>query len=86
MGKTKGSYVAEFPEGSIVQAANKADLELFQRKWKFHHPISDKQLEYADAETKVTSVAFYHGGDELYELEGLPGLWHEACIRGVTRS
>jgi hypothetical protein len=28
----------------------------------------------------VTSVRYYHGGDVLYELEGIPGIWHEACL------
>lgn len=28
----------------------------------------------------MASVTFYHGGDELYELKGVPGLWHEACL------
>ena len=26
-------------------------------------------------------VAFYHGGDPLYKLAGIPGLWHEQCLR-----
>ena len=26
-------------------------------------------------------VGFYHGGDALYELEGVPGVWHEVCLR-----
>ena len=26
-------------------------------------------------------VGYYHGGDVLYELEGVPGVWHEVCLR-----
>jgi hypothetical protein len=26
------------------------------------------------------SVGFYHGGDVLYVLEGIPGVWHESCL------
>jgi hypothetical protein len=38
------------------------------------------QLEAAGKAAQVKSVGFYHGGDELYELEDLPGLWHEANL------
>jgi hypothetical protein len=26
----------------------------------------------------------YHGGDELYKLKGIPGLWHEQCLEAYT--
>jgi hypothetical protein len=25
-------------------------------------------------------VGFYHGGDPLYSLDGVPGVWHERCL------
>jgi hypothetical protein len=34
-------------------------------------------LRYAGRTARVRSVSFYHGGDELYELEDIPGIWHE---------
>jgi hypothetical protein len=40
-------------------------------------------LKFADKIAKVKSVGFYHGGDELYELEGVLGTWHEQCLRPV---
>ena len=86
MGRTKGPYNAEFPQSSQVQIANRAELEAFQRTWQHHHKLSDQQLDYAGALTRVVSVAFYHGADELYELEDVPGIWHEACLTAVTRS
>jgi hypothetical protein len=30
---------------------------------------------------RVKEVSFYHGGDQLYILENLPGIWHEQCLR-----
>ena len=53
----------------------------FLRTWKFHDKLRPEQLRYADKVAKVKAVAFYHGGDVLYELKGLPGLWHEQCLR-----
>ena len=83
MGKTKGAYKEEFPKGSEVKIAERAFLEDFLRSWKLHHPLEPDQLKFADKVAKVKSVGFYHGGDELYELEGVLGTWHEQCPRAV---
>lgn len=80
MGGTKSPYKEEFPKGSTVKIADCASLEEFLRTWKFHHKLQTEQLRYADKVAKVKSVGFYHGGDELYELKGVPGLWHEQCF------
>ena len=29
---------------------------------------------------EVEGVSFYHGGDVLYQLKGVPDLWHEICL------
>jgi len=55
----------------------------FLRTWRFNHRLEREQLKFADKITKVKSVGFYHGGDELYELEGVPGTWHEQCLKAV---
>ena len=81
MGKSRGLYQAEFPQGSKVQIANRAHLERFLGNWEFHHSLPPDQLEFADKIATVKSVGFYHGGDELYALEDVPGLWHEQCLR-----
>lgn len=85
MGKTRGPYKEEFPRGSRVKIADRSFLEDFLRTWKFHHKLRPEQLSYADKVAKVKSVGFYHGGDELYELKGEPGLWHEECLRPVEQ-
>ena len=83
MGRTKGPYKEDFPKGTKVKIADRAFLEDFRRTWKFHHKLELEQLESANRITSVKSVAFYHGGDELYQLDGVPGIWHEACLRAV---
>jgi hypothetical protein len=80
MGKTKGPYQAEFPKGSKVKIADRPFLENFLATWKLHHPLEPTQLDYADKTAEVKSVGYYHGGDELYELQGVPGIWHERCL------
>ncbi len=83
MGKTRGPYAEEFPVGTTVRVLGRTGLEAFRRDWQWHHPLEDSQLAFAGQTAKVNSVSFYHGGDELYELEGIPGTWHEACLIGT---
>jgi hypothetical protein len=85
MGKMKGPYKEEFPKGTKVKIADRAFLEDFRETWKYHHKLEPEQLGFADKIAKVKSVGFYHGGDELYELKGVPGMWHEQCLRAVEQ-
>ena len=41
------------------------------------------EVRIADRVARVKEVTFFHGGDEIYSLEGMPGVWHEACLRAV---
>ncbi len=77
MGKTKGGYSAEYPVGSCVRIASREELSAFMCTWHFHHPLQPSQLQYAGQLAGVTDVGFYHGGDELYRLADIPGIWHE---------
>jgi hypothetical protein len=80
MGKSKGLYKAEFPAGSTVKIAGRSLLENFLKTWTLHNKLEPSQLNYADQIAEVESVGFYHGGDELYRLKGIPGIWHEQCL------
>ena len=74
-------YAAAFPAGSKVRTADREFLENFLGTWKYHHKLLREQLAYADRVATVEKVGFYHGGDQLYNLEGIPGIWHEQCLR-----
>ena len=80
MGKTRGPYNEEYPVGSQVRIVDKAKLEEFRKAWKYHHPLEVQQLRHSGEASVVQEVSFYHGGDELYVLEGIPGIWHEVCL------
>lgn len=84
MGKTKGLYEPEYPEGTFVYTADRATLERFLDEWRYHNKLQPEQLLFADKRARVKSVNFYHGGDELYMLDGLPGVWHEQCLRAAN--
>ena len=74
---------AKFKEGAAVRVVDRAALEEFDRTWKLHNPLQPEQLEHAGKVTRVKQSSMYHGGDILYLLEGLPGIWHECCVESA---
>jgi hypothetical protein len=83
MGRTKRAYNAEFEVGSFVRIANREALEEFLKTWQYHHKLQPEQVDFHDRLARVGKASVYHGGDELYELEGVPGIWHEQCLIAV---
>ena len=80
MGRIRGPYNADFPVGTKVRIANRTSQEEFSRTWRKHHPLQPYQLDYAGVIAEVEKLEYYHGGDELYWLRGVPGVWHEQCL------
>ena len=74
-------YKQAYRTGSLVKVVDRDFLEEFKLEWKYHDKLVPEQLEYSGRVSTVEGVAFYHGGDPLYKLEGIPGLWHEQCLR-----
>jgi hypothetical protein len=77
-------YKEQFPAGTRVRVKSREFLERFQREWKYHHPVSESQLDAAGASDTVKGAAFYHGGDVLYTLAVTPGTWHEDCLEAAA--
>jgi hypothetical protein len=72
---------AKYAVGTTVRIKPRATLETYQRpQWKYHHPLDAEQIQYAERTAQVASSGMYHGGDVLYQLSGIPGIWHEACL------
>ncbi len=82
----QSSYDPKFAEGSAVEIASEDELKRFGAGWHYHHPITKKHLGYSGRRAIVSEVYFYHGGDKLYYLRGIPRLlWHEAVLRRARR-
>ncbi len=77
-------YKPTFPAGTKVRVVDKAALEAFARDWHYHHRLQPEQIEYAGITATVKEVSFYHGGDQLYVLENVPGIWNEPCLRSAS--
>ena len=73
-------YQERYEKGSTVRIVSRASLEEFLKTWKYHHKLQPEQLDFADRLGVVESIGYYHGGDVLYHLRGIPGIWHEACL------
>jgi hypothetical protein len=74
---------AKYAEGTTVQIAPLDTLEEFQRSWTLHNKLQPSQLDFAGRAAKIKRNFMYHGGDVLYELEDIPGIWHESCLEPV---
>jgi hypothetical protein len=81
---TMPDYSEKIPVGADVQIMDRAILEAFRLNWAFHNPLSVEQLDWAGRRAVVAPVGFYHGGDPLYQLRGVPGVWHETCLTDIT--
>jgi hypothetical protein len=73
-------YQELFPKGSKVRVKDRATLEAFKVEWRWHHPLEGSQLDFAGESGRVASIGFYHGGDVVYWLDGIPGVWHERFL------
>jgi hypothetical protein len=76
--------LAKFLEGTRVRIPDRATLEEFMANWKFHHKLEYEQLAFAGQTAKVQRIFMYHGGDILYELENVPGLWHQHLLEAAS--
>jgi hypothetical protein len=73
-------YEARFRKGDRIRIQPRDALEQFMAEWKYHHPLAPEQLVFAGRTAIVKSIAYYHGGDVIYELENVPGMWHEVNV------
>jgi len=83
MGKTKGMNKVEFEVGQQVRIADRAFLESFLEAGQYHNELEPEQVEYAGRVASVKTAEFFHGGDEIYTLEDIPGVWHEECLSAI---
>lgn len=77
-------YAEQFPVGTRVRIADHDSLAAFRASWRLHNPLSGEQLGYAGHTATIKDVGFYHGGDVIYVLADIPGVWHESCLSSLA--
>jgi hypothetical protein len=70
-------YQSKFQKGELVRVKSSEDLERFRLEWKFHDPLTVEQVAQGGRTDHVKEVGYYFGGDVLYTLDNIPGVWHE---------
>lgn len=75
------AYDAAFPVGTTVQIVEVGELAEFERTWTLHHRLAREQLQFGGQSAVVSRTLYYHGGYVLYTLTGVPGIWHEICLK-----
>jgi hypothetical protein len=76
----------KYTEGSTVRICSRARLEELSRGSKYHHKIETHQFAFAGQVAMVKWAGIYHGGGFVYQLDGIPGFWHEQVLEPVSRS
>jgi hypothetical protein len=74
------AYNARFARGTRVRVKARPAPDEFAKGWNWHHPLEHGQFAAAGKEFEIQSAVYYHGGDVLYVLSGVAGIWHEACL------
>jgi hypothetical protein len=72
---------AKFEDGAAVRISTRAELERFLQTWNLHNKLQPEQLLYGGETATVEKSFMYHGGDVLYQLKGVPGIWHERLLQ-----
>ncbi len=74
-----------YPVGSRVRIIERQDLRAFAKGWQYDHKPQRSQMKFAGREATVKAVT-YHLAEVLYELDDVPGVWWEECLRKPVSS
>ena len=70
------AYHAAFLCGEKLKIKPISFLRQYLRpEWPSHNPLEPEHLEFAGQRVSVSAVSYYHGGQILYQLRGIPGYW-----------
>ena len=68
----------KYRPGDSVQIASAKALTESARVW--NHTLHPGQLSFAGQAAKVADSFVNRGSDVFYELEGVPGIWHQGLL------
>ena len=76
----------KYTQGSSVRIRSREQLEELARRPKSTLKIAASQLAFAGQVAMVKWAGLYHGGGYVYQLDGVPGYWHELVLEPVAGS
>ena len=75
----------KYTPGSSVRILSRERLDALSRGSKYRLKIEENQFAYAGQVAMVKWSGLYHGGGFVYQLDGVPGFWHETLLEPVLR-
>jgi hypothetical protein len=54
--------------------------------WRWHNPLDSDNLKFAGGVFAVVDIGYFHGGEVMYELQGIRGFWHEDSVEDYMLS
>lgn len=76
----------KYTQGTSIRIRSREQLEELSRRPKFQLKIDPNQLAFAGQVAMVKWSGLYHGGGYVYQLDGVPGYWHEQVLEPVSGS
>ena len=76
----------KYTQGTSVRIRSREQLEEISRRPKLLLKIDANQLAFAGQVAMVKWSGLYHGGGYVYQLDGVPGYWHEQVLEPVSGS
>lgn len=73
----------KFPVGTTVKITDLSALKAFMTKNTAVEPLKPEQLNHAGCTDTVKSYGIYFGGHVLYQLDHIPGIWHQECLEHI---
>jgi hypothetical protein len=76
----------KYTEGSSVRIRSREQLEDLARRVKHQVKIDFNQLAFAGQIAMVKWSGLHGAGGYVYQLDGVPGYWHEIVLEPVSGS
>jgi hypothetical protein len=76
----------KYTQGSSVRICSLARLQEFLQTGRYRRKIEPQQFAFAGQIAMVKWSGLYEGGGFVYQLDGVPGLWHEQLLESVSAS
>ena len=76
----------KYTQGSSVRIRSREQLDELSRRPNYQPKIDANQFAFAGQVAMVKWSGLYHGGGYVYQLDGVPGYWHERVLEPVSGS
>lgn len=75
----------KYTQGTSVRIRSREQLDEISRRANHQPRIEPQQLAFAGQIAMVKWSGLYHGGGYVYQLDGVPGYWHERVLEPVSK-